>query len=77
MFIYMSEKPTHTQVEELEALDVVVYLDSWIPPVGSHSDGFFLALVPIKVQEQIATKDFINRLESAEQYLEPQQGNHI
>jgi hypothetical protein len=71
VFIYFREKPTSAQIEELRTLDVVMYLDSWIPPVGAHHNGFFLADVPKNARHMVAAKDFVSRVESAERYLQP------
>ena len=74
IFVYLEEKLTPVQVEELSALGVVVYLDSWIPPVGAHPTGFVLADMPVDKLDQMAEKEFIIKLDTAERLLEPQPG---
>jgi len=72
IFIYLSEPLHQPQVEELEALGLSLYLDSWIPPTGSHPEGFFIADMPIDKLEKVASKDYVVRLDSAERVLEPE-----
>jgi subtilisin family serine protease len=72
IFIYLTEPPGQPQIEELEALGLSLYLDSWIPPVGSHPQGFIIADMPIDKLEKLASKDFVVRLNSAERLAQPQ-----
>ena len=73
--IYLSEPLTQPQIEELEALGLSLYLDSWIPPTGSHPQGFIIADMPIDRLEELAEKDYVVRLDTAERVLEPQNGS--
>ena len=75
IFIHLSQKLNASQIEEIEAMGIVLYLDSWIPPVGNHPTGFLLADVPIDKIEELADKDYVVRLDTAEQQLEPQAGS--
>ena len=43
IFIHLAKKPSQSQIEELEAMGLTPYLDSWIPPVKSHPTGFIIA----------------------------------
>jgi len=72
IFIYLSEPLTQPQIEELEALGLSLYLDSWIPPVGSHPQGFIIADMPIDKLAEVASKDYVVRLDSAERLAHPQ-----
>lgn len=72
IFIHSTEKLSQSQVAELEAMGITVYLDSWIPPVGAHPTGFVLAEVPVDKLEALAEKDYIVKLDTAERVLEPQ-----
>jgi len=74
IFIHFNEKPSQSQVGELEAIGLTVYLDSWIPPVGNHPTGFIIADMPVDKMEELADKDYIVRLETAEKQLEPHGG---
>jgi len=75
IFIHLSQELNTSQIEELESMGIVLYLDSWIPPVGAHPTGFILADMPIDRLEELAGKDYIVRLETAEQMLEPTNGS--
>jgi hypothetical protein len=75
IFIHLSQKLNASQIEEIEAMGIVLYLDSWIPPVGNHPTGFLLADVPIDKIEELAEKDYVVRLDTAEHQLEPQAGS--
>lgn len=74
IFIHLSQKLNASQIEELEAMRITLYLDSWIPPVGNHPTGFLLADVPIDKIEELAERDYVVRLDTAEHQLEPQAG---
>ena len=72
IFIHLNEELSQSQIEELKAMGVTLYLDSWIPPVGAHPTGFILADMPIDKLEELARKDYVVRLDTAEQMLQPQ-----
>lgn len=75
IFIHLSQKLNASQIGELEAMSITLYLDSWIPPVGNHPTGFLLADVPIDKIEELAERDYVVRLDTAEHQLEPQTGS--
>ena len=70
-FIHLNQELITSQIDELEAMGITLYLDSWIPPVGKHPTGYMLADVPIDKLEALAEKSYIVRLETAEKQLEP------
>jgi len=72
IFIYLSEPLTHPQIAELEALGLSLYLDSWIPPTATHPEGFITADMPIDKLDEVASKDYIVRLDSTERLAQPQ-----
>ena len=72
IFIYLSEPLTPPQIEELEALGLSLYLDSWIPPTASHPQGFIIADMPVDKLEELASQDYIVSLDSAERLAQPQ-----
>ena len=72
IFIHFEQEPTQPQLEELQDLGITVYVDSWIPPVGDHPTGYILADMPIDKLNELAAKDYIIKLNTAEQVLEPQ-----
>ncbi len=73
-FIHLSQELNPSQIEELEVMGIVLYLDSWIPPVGAHPTGFMLAEMPIDRLEELAAKGYVVRLDTAEQQVKPQNG---
>ncbi len=72
VFIYLTQEPSQTQVAEFEDMGITMYRDSWIPPVGDHPAGFVLADIPIDQLENLALKDYVVRLDTAERVLEIQ-----
>ena len=72
IFIHLNQEPNTSQIEELEAMGITLYLDSWIPAVGDHPTGFLIAEMPISSLEELAEKDYVVRLETAERQLQPQ-----
>ena len=75
IFIHLSQELNQSQVEELEAMNIILYLDSWIPPVGAHPTGFILVDMPVDKLGELAEKDYVVRLDTAERQLEPSSGS--
>ena len=71
IFIHFEQRPTQSQLDELQGLGITVYVDSWIPPVGAHPTGFMLADMPIDKLYDLAARDYVIRLNTAEQLLQP------
>jgi len=72
IYIHFEQEPTQPQLEDLRDLGITVYVDSWVPSVGDHPTGFILADMPIDKLNELAAKDYIIKLNTAEQVLEPQ-----
>jgi len=72
IFIHLAQEPTAQQIDELEAMGIIPYPDSWIPPVGGHPTGFIVADMPIDKLGELDSKDYVVQLDTAEQVLEPQ-----
>jgi hypothetical protein len=72
VFVYVKEPLSTAQAEDLSALGVNVHTDSWIPPVGSHPLGFFIAEMPVDKLEALAARDYIARLDTADRQSLPQ-----
>ncbi len=72
IFIHLAQEPTASQIDELEAIGITPYPDSWIPSAGGHSTGFIVADMPVDKLDELAGKDYVVRLDTAEQVLEPQ-----
>jgi hypothetical protein len=70
IFIHLEQAPNTSQVEELKAMGITLYLDSWIPPVGTHPTGYLIADMPVDKLEALAEKDCVVRLDTAERKLE-------
>ena len=75
IYIYLSQKLTTAQAEDISALGITLYPDSWIPPVGNHPTGFILADVPVDKLDALAAKAYVIKLDTAESKSEPQQFN--
>ena len=72
VFIYFDRKPGDSEVQELQRLGININLESWIPPVGNHPAGFLIADMPINRLNDLASEDFVVRLDTAEQVNEPE-----
>jgi len=72
VFVYLSQPPSQLQIGQLEAMGITLYLDSWIPPVGNHPTGFLVADIPIDKLQELAAKDYVLSLDSAERMAQPQ-----
>lgn len=71
IFIHLAQEPSQSQIAELQSLGLTLYLDSWIPPLKNHPTGFIIADMPIDKLEELAAKDFVVTLDTAERFLEP------
>jgi hypothetical protein len=72
IFVYLAQRLTQRQTDNLQSLGITIYPDSWIPPVGNHPEGFVLADMPVDKLDELAAEDFVIRLDTAEQQLQPQ-----
>jgi subtilisin family serine protease len=72
IFLYSSSRLSQSQIQELQAMGLTVYADSWIPPVGDHPAGFVLADMPVDKLSELADKGYVARLDTAEQLMTPQ-----
>jgi hypothetical protein len=75
IFIYLKEQLSSSQMDELQSLGVVVYPDSWIPPVGNNPNGFVLAALPVDKFNDLVAKEYVIRVDTAENSLSPQFNN--
>jgi len=74
IFIHLIQKLNASQVEEIEAMGITLFLDSWIPPVGNHPTGYLTADMPIDRLGDLTQISYIVRLETAERQFQPQNG---
>lgn len=72
IFIRLSQPPSPPQIEQLQALGITLYLDSWIPPLENHPTGFLVADMPVDKLTELAARDYVLGLDSAERTLQPQ-----
>jgi len=70
-YIHFAQEPTVEQIDELKVIGVMPYPDSWIPSAGGHTSGFMVAEIPIDKLDELANMDYVVRLDTAEQALEP------
>lgn len=75
IFIHLQRELDESQVKELQDMGLTLYLDSWIPPVGAHPTGYIIADMPLDVLGKLAEVEYIIRLDTAEQQLQPQAGS--
>ena len=61
-----------TVPDAMEEMGITLYLDSWVPPVGIAPTGFLLADIPVSVLDQLAGRDFVVKLDTAEDLIIPQ-----
>lgn len=71
IFIHLEQALNASQVEELKAMGITLYLDSWIPPVGAHPTGFIIADMPVDKMGALAEKSYVVRLDTAELQFAP------
>ena len=71
IFVYFAQEPTPAQINELKAMGIIPYPESWIPPVDEYPTGFIVADMPIDKLSELAGKDYVARLDTAEQRLKP------
>jgi len=72
VFLHFAQKPSSSQLNDLTALGVTVYPNTWIPPVGAFTTGFVLADMPINELSTLAAESYIVTMDTAEQSLSPQ-----
>jgi len=72
VYIYLKEQLTAEQEKDLASLGVKAHEDSWIPPMSNHPYGFLIAGVPADKVTELAARDYVIKLDTAErQALSP------
>jgi hypothetical protein len=66
VFIYMDDMPTPEQEKDFEEMGIKFYVDSWIPPMSNHPSGFFIAQMPFDRLIELASKEYVVKLDTAE-----------
>jgi len=75
IFIHLEHELNDSQIKDLQNMGLTLYPDSWIPPVGAHPTGFILADMPVEVLGELADKEYIVNLDTAEVEFQPQTGS--
>jgi subtilisin family serine protease len=71
VYIHVRRKLNAAKIASLKKIGVVVYDDSWIPPLGNHPTGYVIASVPVSRMYDLAKKTYVVRLDTAEQLFLP------
>ena len=71
VYIHLKRKLSPSRIASLKEIGVIVYEDSWVPPLENHPTGYIIASMPIDRLYDVARKSFVTRLETAEQVLLP------
>jgi hypothetical protein len=71
VFIHLAQEPAAGQLDELAALGVTPYPESWIPSAEGPSAGFLVADMPVDKLGELAGIDYVAQLDTAEKPLEP------
>jgi hypothetical protein len=72
IYIYLYQPLTGAQTGDLKALGLILYPDSWMPPASNNRTGFMLADMPVDKLNDLAAKNFIVSLDTAEKPSQPQ-----
>ena len=72
IFIHLKQKLTEPQVTELQNMGLILHMDSWIPPTGAHRTSYIIADMSVDALDELANREYIIKLVTAERVLEPQ-----
>lgn len=71
LFVHFERFPSPTQTSELQEMGLLLFPDSWIPPAGAGPTGFMYAEMPVTGITELARKEYITFLQSAEAKSRP------
>lgn len=71
VYIHVKRKLSAAKIASLKKIGVVVYEDSWIPPLENHPTGYVIASVPVSRMYDLSAKTYVVRLETTEQIFFP------
>ncbi len=71
VYLHAKRRLSTSRIASLKKMGVIVYEDSWIPPLKNHPTGYVIASIPIDQLYNVLKKTFIVRLDTAEQALLP------
>ncbi len=71
VFVHFGRRPDGRQARDMESMGIALYQDTWIPPVGDHTDGLMTARVPVDRVYDLARKPYVTLLNTAEEAYQP------
>lgn len=71
VFLHFRRYPAPSELTQLRAFDLIVYENSWIPPVGNHPTGFLVAEMPVETADEVAQLEFVTHVNLAGRRLFP------
>ncbi len=71
VYIHTKKKLSLSKISSLKKMGIVVYEDSWVPPLENHPTGYVIASMPVDRLYDLAEKNFVIQLETAEKALSP------
>lgn len=71
VYIHARKKLSAAKVASLKKIGVVVFENSWIPPLENHPTGYVIASVPVSRLYDLAAKTCVVRIDTAEQVFLP------
>ncbi|MDP8200697.1 MAG: S8 family serine peptidase [Candidatus Tenebribacter burtonii] len=72
VILYFAEYPSNEIINTLENQGVECYLDSWVPPLENHPNGFIIASIPTECFLDVLSEREIVRIASGEKKSYPQ-----
>ena len=69
VILYFTEYPSTAIISKLKDKGVKCYLDSWVPPLKNHPNGFIIASIPTESFIEVLSTEAIVRVASAEKKL--------
>lgn len=71
VFLYFDTQPNISTAMELTEFGVVLFPETWVPPIGSHKSGFMIARASVSDIRQIAKRKLATRISAAYRELLP------
>jgi len=73
LYLYFNHELNNNEINQIEKLGIIIQKESWIPPVGMHPLGFYIAESKVSDICKLINVDLVKRVASGEGYLEPQE----
>jgi subtilisin family serine protease len=71
LFLYLKVSPGLRFLQQIQALGITAYPETWVPAVGIHPMGVMLAEAPMQQVRELASLEDVVRLDTAEQVFWP------